>query len=224
MVFQYEHILLNQQLGKEKWLLKQLELLDLKKALSRCQEELEGSGWNRLFWCNHNIPGVFSRWGKDKEYRVEQAKMLATLFHGIKKTSYIYQDEEFGMTNKRFDNLSDYKEINVMSQLNDQNSLFNYYKKLIKIRKSNPVVVHGKYKLILEENKDIFAYTRTWKNEKLLVICNFTKNKTKFVLEEQIQFKYREILISNYDVDINESIDNIEYRPYECRVHKFVLK
>ena len=61
-----------------------------------------------------------------------------------------------------------YKEINAKSQLNDENSIFNYYKKLIKIRKSNPVVVHGKYKLILEENKEIFAYTRTLENEKII--------------------------------------------------------
>ena len=60
--------------------------------------------------------------------------------------------------------------------------------------------------------------------KRLLVICNFTENKTKFILEEQIEFKYRELLISNYDVDVNETIDNIELRPYECRVHKFVLK
>jgi len=285
MVFQFEHILLDQQPGKEKWDLKPLELLDLKKALSRWQVELEGTGWNSLFWNNHDVPRIVSRWGNDKEYRVESAKMLATLLHGMKGTPYIYQGEELGMTNIRFENLNDYKDIetlnmynerieqgykhddimqsiytkgrdnartpiqwddsenagfttgepwikvntnykdiNAKSQLNDEKSIFNYYKKLIKIRKSNPVVVHGEYKLILEKDKEIFAYTRTLENEKILVICNFTKNKTKFVLEEQIEFKYREILISNYYVDVNEPIDNIELRPYECRVHKFVLK
>lgn len=73
-----------------------------------------------------------------------------------------------------------YKEINAESQLKDENSIFNYYKKLIKIRKSNSVVVYGKYNLILEENKEIFAYTRTLENEMLLVICNFTGNETEF--------------------------------------------
>ena len=285
MVFQFEHILLDQQPGKEKWDLKPLELLDLKRALSRWQVELEGTGWNSLFWNNHDVPRIVSRWGNDKECRVESAKMLATLLHGMKGTPYIYQGEELGMTNIRFENLDDYKdietlnmynerreqgynhedimqsiytkgrdnartpiqwddsenagfttgeswikvnpnykEINAESQLNDENSIFNYYKKLIKIRKSNPVVVYGEYKLILEKDKEIFAYTRTLENEKLLVVCNFTGNKTKFALEEKIEFKSRELLISNYDVDVNEPIDNIELRPYESRIYKLVLE
>ncbi|RII33609.1 alpha-glucosidase [Clostridium chromiireducens] len=285
MVFQFEHILLDQQPGKEKWDLKPLELLDLKKALSRWQVELEGSGWNSLFWNNHDVPRIVSRWGNDKEYRIESAKMLATLLHGMKGTPYIYQGEELGMTNIKFEDLNDYKdietlnmykerieqgykhedimssiyakgrdnartpiqwndsknagfttgepwikvnpnykEINAKSQLNDENSIFNYYKKLIKIRKTNPIVVYGKYELILEDNKEIFAYTRTLENEKLLVICNFTDNKTKFEFEEKIEFNSKELLISNYDVDVNGSINNIELRPYESRIYKLALK
>jgi len=119
---------------------------------------------------------------------------------------------------------SNYKEINAEAQLNAENSIFNYYKKLIKIRKSNPVVVYGDYKVILEENKEIFSYIRTLENEKLLVICNFTGNKTKFVCEEQIKFKSRELLISNYNVDGNEQIDNIVLRPYESRVYKLLVE
>ncbi|WP_270565253.1 glycoside hydrolase family 13 protein [Clostridium beijerinckii] len=284
MIFQFEHILLDQQPGKEKWDLKPLELLDLKKALSRWQVELEGTGWNSLFWNNHDVPRIVSRWGNDKEYRVESAKMLATLLHGMKGTPYIYQGEELGMTNVRFESLEDYKdietlnmynerkkqgytheeimlsiytkgrdnartpmqwddsqnagftsgqpwlkvnpnykEINAESQLKDENSIFNYYKKLIKIRKSNPVVVYGKYELMLEENKEIFAYTRTLENEMLLVICNFTGSNTKFVLERKFEFKSKELLISNYNVNENDSIDSIELKPYESRIYKFVL-
>lgn len=284
MIFQFEHILLDQQPGKEKWDLKPLELLDLKKALSRWQVELEGTGWNSLFWNNHDVPRIVSRWGNDKEYRVESAKMLATLLHGMKGTPYIYQGEELGMTNVRFEELEDYKdietlnmynerkkqgythedimlsiytkgrdnartpmqwddsqnagftsgqpwlkvnpnykEINVKSQLKDENSIFSYYKKLIKIRKTNPVVVHGKYELILEENKEIFAYTRTLENEMLLVICNFTGNETEFVLERKFEFKSKELLISNYNVNENDPIDSIELKPYEARIYKFIL-
>ena len=284
MIFQFEHILLDQQPDKEKWDLKSLELLDLKKALSRWQIGLEGTGWNSLFWNNHDLPRIVSRWGNDKEYRVESAKMLATLLHGMKGTPYIYQGEEIGMTNVRFENLDDYKdieslnmykerkekgysheeimesiytkgrdnartpmqwddsenagftngepwikvnpnykEINAASQLNDENSIFNYYKKLIKIRKENSVVVHGDYKLILEENKEIFAYIRTLDSEQLLVICNFTENNTVFKCEDPIEIKNKELLISNYHVDINEEINNIELKPYECRVYKLSL-
>lgn len=116
-----------------------------------------------------------------------------------------------------------YKEINAELQLKDENSIFNYYKKLIKIRKSNPVVVYGKYELMLEENKEIFAYTRTLENEMLLVICNFTGNETEFVLERKFEFKSKELLISNYNVNENDSIDSIELKPYESRIYKFIL-
>ena len=284
MVFQFEHILLDQQPGKEKWDLKPLELLDLKKALSRWQVELEGTGWNSLFWNNHDVPRIVSRWGNDKEYRVESAKMLATLLHGMKGTPYIYQGEELGMTNIKFDNLEDYKdietlnmykerlekgykheeimesiyakgrdnartpiqwddsenagftsgkpwikvnpnykEINAKSQLEDENSIFRYYKKLIQIRKANPVIVYGKYKLILEENKEIFAYIRSLENEEILVICNFTENNTNFNLDREIKFESRELLISNYPVDINDPIENIDLKPYEARIYKLSL-
>ncbi len=284
MIFQFEHILLDQQKGKEKWDLKPLELLDLKKTLSKWQVELEGTGWNSLFWNNHDVPRVVSRWGNDKEYRVESAKMFATLLHGMKGTPYIYQGEELGMTNIRFENLEDYrdietinmynerrkrgyrhedimmsiymkgrdnartpmqwddnenagftsgepwikvnpnyKEINAKSQLEDENSIFNYYKKLIKIRKSNPVVVYGKYELILEESEEIFAYTRTLENQILLVICNFKETKTTFMLEKKFEFKAKELLISNYYADVNDPIDNIELRPYEARIYKLIL-
>ncbi|OPJ61028.1 glycoside hydrolase family 13 protein [Clostridium chromiireducens] len=284
MIFQFDHILLDQQPGKEKWDLKPLELLDLKKALSRWQVELDDAGWNSLFWNNHDLPRIVSRWGNDEEYRVESAKMLATLLHGMKGTPYIYQGEELGMTNVRFENLEDYKdieslnmykerrengysheemmesiytkgrdnartpmqwndsenagftsgepwmklnpnykEINAELQLDDENSIFNFYKKLIKIRKENPVVVYGKYDLILDDNKEIFAYTRTLKNEQLLIICNFVARKTEFKCEEIIKFKHKELLISNYEVNENESINNIELRPYECRFYKLLM-
>ena len=78
--------------------------------------------------------------------------------------------------------------------------------------------------MILEENKEKFAYTRTLENEKLLVICNFTDNKTKFEFEEKIEFNSKELLISNYEVDVNGSINNIELRPYESRIYKLALK
>ena len=116
-----------------------------------------------------------------------------------------------------------YKEINAKSQLKDENSIFKYYKKLIQIRKANPVVVYGKYELILEENKEIFAYLRSLENEKLLVICNFTENNTNFNLDREINFTCRELLISNYEVDINDPIDSIELKPYEARIYKLTL-
>ena len=111
MVFQFEHIGLDQVEGKEKWDLKPLNLLDLKNILSKWQTELEGQGWNSLFWNSHDLPRIVSRWGNDKEYRVESAKMLATVLHGMKGTPYIYQGEEIGMTNYPFSGIEDFFDV-----------------------------------------------------------------------------------------------------------------
>ncbi|MBO0477727.1 alpha-glucosidase [Vagococcus sp. DIV0080] len=99
MVFQFEHIGLDEQAGKQKWDLKPLEMKELKTVLSKWQTSLGDEGWNSLFWNNHDLPRVVSRWGNDKEYRVESAKAFAILLHLMKGTPYIYQGEEIGMTN-----------------------------------------------------------------------------------------------------------------------------
>lgn len=99
MVFQFEHIGLDQQAGKDKWDLKPLSIGQLKKVLSKWQTSLGHEGWNSLFWNNHDLPRIVSRWGNDGQYRVESAKMFAILLHMMKGTPYIYQGEEIGMTN-----------------------------------------------------------------------------------------------------------------------------
>ncbi len=99
MVFQFEHIGLDQEPGKEKWDTIPLDLPRLKDCLCRWQQQLYGCGWNSLFFNNHDLPRIVSRWGNDKEYRVESAKMLATMLHGMQGTPYIFQGEELGMTN-----------------------------------------------------------------------------------------------------------------------------
>ncbi len=110
MVFQFEHVLLDQQKGKEKWDLAPLPFDGLKDVFDRWQTGLYGCGWNSLFWNNHDLPRIVSRWGNDGEYRVESAKMLATLLHGMQGTPYIYQGEELGMTNVTFP-IEDYRDI-----------------------------------------------------------------------------------------------------------------
>ncbi len=99
MVFQFAHICLDNQPGCDKWDIAPLSLPRLKECLSRWQRELHGKGWNSLFLNNHDLPRTVSRWGDDQNYRVESAKMLATMLHGMQGTPYIYQGEELGMTN-----------------------------------------------------------------------------------------------------------------------------
>ena len=99
MVFQFQHICLDQEPGKDKWDMIPLELTKLKQCFRNWQQGLHGTGWNSLFMNNHDLPRVVSRWGDDGQYRVESAKMLATMLHGMQGTPYIYQGEELGMTN-----------------------------------------------------------------------------------------------------------------------------
>ena len=279
MVFQFEHIGLDQIEGKEKWDVKSLELLDLKKVLSKWQTELEGQGWNSLFWNNHDLPRIVSRWGNDKEYRIESAKMLATLLHGMKGTPYIYQGEELGMTNVRFDDINDYNDIeslnmykdrlskgyshneimesiyakgrdnartpmqwddsenagfttgtpwlavnknydkiNAKQCLQDENSIFNHYKKLIDIRKNNDTIIYGDYKLLCEDDENIFAYVRELNGDKILVVCNFYDKDVEFKFDGD--FNYSKVLLSNYN-DSSKMIEKLKLRPYEAAMYRF---
>ena len=119
MVFQFQHIGLDQQPGGEKWDLKPLYLPDLKACMAAWQEGLADEGWNSLFMNNHDLPRVVSRWGNDKEYRVESAKMLATMLHGLQGTPYIYQGEEIGMTNIRLP-LEEYVDLEIHNLYRDR--------------------------------------------------------------------------------------------------------
>lgn len=114
MVFQFEHIVLDQQKDGEKWDLAPLSLVELKFVMQRWQNELESQGWNSQFWENHDLPRVVSRWGNDGEYRVESAKMLAMLLFGLQGTPYIYQGQELGMTNVKYP-LEDYRDIETLN-------------------------------------------------------------------------------------------------------------
>ena len=111
MIFQFEQIQLDKKPGGQRWDLKPLYLPDLKCVFSKWQTELEGHGWNSLFWNNHDLPRIVSRWGNDGDYRVLSAKMLATLLHGMKGTPYIYQGEEIGMTNVPFQMIDEFPDI-----------------------------------------------------------------------------------------------------------------
>lgn len=113
-----------------------------------------------------------------------------------------------------------YMDINVKMAVEDENSILNYYKKLIRLRKEIPVIVYAEYIPILEEDEQIYAYIRTWKDERLLIILNFYGQTTVFNLPESINFKDKELLISNYNVNPQEDIKVIRLRPYETRAYR----
>ncbi|WP_375750457.1 alpha-glucosidase [Vibrio sp. HN007] len=114
MVFQFEHITLTWKHG-DKWQPQPLNLVDLKRVLTKWQVELKNEGWNSLFWNNHDLPRAVSKYGCEKVHRIESAKMLATTLHFMKGTPYIYQGEEIGMTNVSFDSLDKYKDIETLN-------------------------------------------------------------------------------------------------------------
>lgn len=274
MVFQFEQMDLDkgENYYKFTW-----DLLEFKKIMKKWQEGLYEKGWNSLYLNNHDQPRMVSRFGNDGKYRVESAKMLATMIHTQQGTPYIYQGEEIGMTNISFPTIEDYKdiatinlyykakeagfdedlimkgihyhsrdnartpiqwnseknagfttgtpwikvnpnykEINVENALKDKNSIFYYYRDLIKLRKKHPVIVYGKFEIVNEDDPDIFAYTRTGENEKLFVILNFTDKERKF--KPEVEERYDNILISNYE-RIEPGNGEYSLRPYEARVY-----
>ena len=273
MVFQFEHIGLDQKEGGEKWDLAPLPFKKLKKIMAHWQNELYNCGWNSLFWDNHDLPRIVSRWGNDMEYRVESAKMLAILLHGMQGTPYIYQGEELGMTNVQYD-IEDYKDceiinmyherlekgyskdeimksiyakgrdnartpmqwddsanagfttgtpwikvndnydkINAKSQVDDPDSIFSCYKKLVQLRKDYPVFVDGKFTLLLEDDENIFAYSRKNEENTMLVVCNFFDKEIPMPLAKECEGM--EVLISNY----KDTSDMSVLRPYEARMY-----
>lgn len=119
MIFTFEHMNLDSA-GENKWDLKTLYLPDLKENMAAWQNGLQKTGWNSLYWNNHDQPRIVSRFGNDGEYRIRSAKMLATCLHMMKGTPYIYQGEEIGMTNVRFDDLADYRDIETLNMYRDR--------------------------------------------------------------------------------------------------------
>ncbi|MEH7072933.1 glycoside hydrolase family 13 protein [Neobacillus drentensis] len=274
MIFTFEHMDLDSAPGG-KWNLKKLNLVDLKENLAKWQVALHKKGWNSLYWNNHDQPRVVSRFGDDQEYRVESAKMLAVCLHFMQGTPYIYQGEEIGMTNVKFDSLADYrdietlnmyqerkslgytheeimtsiyakgrdnartpvqwdktehggftsgipwikanpryKEINVKSSLEDPQSIFYFYQKLISLRKEMDIIVEGDFQLLLKDHPTLFAYERKWKNESLLVLCNFDEDE--LIIDDEVlvaRMPEYQLLLSNYG---GREVNKL--RPFEAMV------
>lgn len=127
MVFTFEHMHVDRKPGdiNGRWAIQPIDLVQLKKTLANWQDTLDDHGWNALYFENHDRARTPSRWGNDTEYRYESATAFATVLHGLKGTPFVYQGEEIGMTNPKFE-LADYEDIELKTN----------YQKLVKQAKT----------------------------------------------------------------------------------------
>jgi len=113
-----------------------------------------------------------------------------------------------------------FTEINAASQVDDPQSIFHFYRELIALRKRLPVVQYGDYQLLLPDDPQVFAYTRSLKGQRLLIICNFSKAAVGFDMPEGFCLRQTELLLANYpECKLGTQI---ALRPYETRVYLYV--
>lgn len=109
-----------------------------------------------------------------------------------------------------------YTKINAKEQYDREDSVFNYYKKLISLRKQNPIIVYGTYELLLPDSEELYVYTRTLDEQNILVICNCSEKEINFELPEEFRDEKRTIWIGNYGREKAET--EMILKPYECMV------
>jgi alpha-glucosidase len=274
MIFQFEHLgLWDAETNPE------LDIVELKKVLTRWQKGLEIEGWNALFIENHDKARVVSTWGNDEEYWYQSATSMGAMYFLMQGTPFIYQGQEIGMTNVQFDSIDDYDdvavknmyrikreegvshedimsviwassrdnsrtpmqwnssenagftsgtpwmkvnpnytEINVEKQEQDKNSILNFYKKMISLKKENEIFTYGTYDLLLEDDKQIYAYTRTLGEEQVVVITNLSKKEATF--ESTLTLNAENLLLANEGVAAHGDMTSISLNPYEARVYR----
>jgi alpha-glucosidase len=113
-----------------------------------------------------------------------------------------------------------YKEINVRVQQNDASSILNFYKKMIQLKKANEVFTYGTYDLLLKDDPQIFAYTRTFESEKVLVIANLSVQPAELKMGQEETLRYNQLLLHNYEVPMHEPLKQVSLKPYETRVYR----
>ena len=282
MAFSFHHLKVDYPNG-EKWVTAPFDFVALKKILSKWQIGMyEGKGWNATFWTNHDQPRALSRFGDDKNFHEKSGKMLATVLHGLQGTPYVYQGEEFGMTNPYFDKIEkyqdvesknmykilrdkglseeevldilmqksrdnsrtpvqwddtknagftsgtpwigipeNYKKINAENALKDNNSIFYHYQNLIQLRRTEELLITGRYEDIDLENKKVYAYKRVGEDAELIIIANFYDKVTEFDVKG-MDLEEAFILLSNYVQSPEINGNKLILKPYEAIIFKKV--
>jgi oligo-1,6-glucosidase len=264
------------RMRKDKW-----KLTEFKKIHSDWDAVFAEKGWGSLFLSNHDFPRSVSRWGNDKpEFWRNSATMLHTFLLTMRGTPYFYFGDEIGMTNVRFENIEDYRDINTLNayhaaahngddlvafmenekeaarenartpmhwddsenagftkgtpwirlntnykkginvdaQEKEKDSVLNYFRAIVKVRKEHPTLVYGSYELLDEENEAIYAYLRTLEDDQYLILLSFSETSTSFDTAG-LDTGQKKLIISNDSV--SESKDTkIILKPYQSIVYK----
>ncbi len=254
----------------------------MKKAFSKWQYALEGKAWNALYLENHDHPRIISRYGSEA-YHTESGKMLAAMYMLQKGTPFVYQGQEFGMTDIRLPELEMYEDvstynahrlyksvlhfpedkimnvlksrsrdnartpvqwsseknagfttaekpwfylnenywkINAADQEEDENSLLNFYRRLIKFRKKSQLVRDGSYKEYYENSSKFYCYERVLGKERMLVICSFSDKEAEFTSPAGYNLEEGKLIFANYGKNMRKH-NTFKARPYELRVYYF---
>ena len=270
MIFHFGHMFLDQGPGGRfdpiSW-----SRRDFKNVFKTWDEAFLKKGWGSIFMGNHDFARMVSRWGDDKKYWSLSSKLLGTLLLSMRGTPFIFQGDEFGMTNIELNSVEEFMDIethngwyearkrgleeeqfikianyagrdnartpmqwdgstqagfttgipwmkinsnkdviNVSKQQSEPDSILEYFKKMIELRKTNPVLVYGQYLAVETENENLYVYYRIWEIEKWLIILNFSPDTVVFPPELRNQNATK--MMGNYS-----TVDSLEaVRPWEA--------
>ena len=254
-------------------------LVKFKQVMSDWDTALANKGWNTIYFGNHDFPRMVTRWASDApEHRRIASKMLSTYLLTMRGTPYYYMGDELGMSNIKFDNIEDYKdimtinwynltkeeggdleqfieshklcardnartpihwddsahggftsgtpwiqvnpnyvEVNAAAQEQDPDSELNYFRTLNQVRKNNLTLVYGAYALLLPEHTQVYAYTRTLDEDKILVLLNFSSDTVTLNIAELggINMQHAQVLLNNL-TDLNIDDGQVTLAPYQA--------
>ena len=272
MVFHFDHLQID--FGPEgKFDPQPIDFIRFKKVFSNWDSLLKNKGWNSIFLGNHDFSRIVSRFGNDKKYRNESAKLLATLLMTLRGTPYIYQGDEIGMTNVKYPSIehyddietrnawkeaeeenkdmdvflkaihiqsrdnartplqwdnskfagfsttkpwininANYNKINVELQQDNSDSILNYYREIIRIRKNNSTLIYGDFLDLEPSNEKLYIYKRWDQQKTYFIVLNFSNDKVQWGINN---FESMRLVISNYKKSVyDKSVD-----PWEARVY-----
>ena len=274
MVFHFDHLQID--FGPEgKFDPQTVDFIKFKKVFSDWDLYLKNKGWNSIFLGNHDFSRIVSRFGNDKKYRNQSAKLLATLLMTLRGTPYVYQGDEIGMTNIKYPSIDyyddietrnawkdaeeqgkdmdiflkavhrqsrdnartplqwdnsrfagfsntkpwldvneNYNKINVELQQDDSDSILNYYREIIRIRKNYSTLIYGDFLDLEPSNEKLYIYKRWDKQKTFIIVLNFSDDMAQWDIHN---FDSMRLVISNYKKSVyTKSVDPWEARVYIC--------